>query len=236
MFGSARTFARLSSRHLENLSVSKKPESSQPNINVRNIHTRKNTCLPSQRATPGPTSKSMISHTKRYNSTSLSTPPPSIPETEKGGEPSNHDSQSTQGPSRMRIQFKCIAPAPSDSSQIPIEHTNNDPPSAAVEPPTCGHLNTHEFSSQAFHHGIVLVQCPSCLNRHLIADHLQWFTSNRTSDDPNFKDDHRTIIDLMRAKGEAVKRGRVVTSFQSRSSSQSQADTPKAGEVLEFYQ
>ncbi|KNZ62343.1 uncharacterized protein VP01_1282g4 [Puccinia sorghi] len=148
----------------------------------------------------------------------------------------NDDQGSTQGSSRMRIQFKCIAPSPS-SQPPPIQPPHDHSSIAAQEQPTCGHLNTHEFSSQAFHHGIVLVQCPSCLNRHLIADHLQWFTSNRTSDDPNFKNDHRTIIDLMRAKGEAVKRGRVITSHHARTNPQSQpADTQNSGEVLEFYQ
>ncbi|PLW14299.1 hypothetical protein PCANC_00048 [Puccinia coronata f. sp. avenae] len=145
----------------------------------------------------------------------------------------------SQGPSRMRIQFKCIAPSPSPtSSQTPLKPTSDSKATAATEQATCGHVNTHEFSSQAFHHGIVLVQCPSCLNRHLIADHLQWFTSNKTSDDPAFKNDHRTIIDLMRAKGEAVKRGRVVTSHHLRSdpASHPQQDAHNSGEVLEFYE
>ncbi|EFP81086.2 hypothetical protein PGT21_009662 [Puccinia graminis f. sp. tritici] len=225
MLSSTRNLTRLATRQLRNLSQKPAP-----------IHSRKISQLTQQ---PSPVSEPTTYHTRRYNSTtSLSNP--TLPEKEQQQEGETHDDQqsSTPGPSRMRIQFKCIAPSSSSSTS-----SLDPPPSDQQEATTtCDHLNTHEFSSQAFHHGIVLVQCPSCLNRHLIADHLQWFTSNRTSDDPNFKDDHRTIIDLMRAKGEAVKRGRVITSFQSNPTSQSpsspssQSDSPNVGEVLEFYQ
>ncbi|KAI7947370.1 hypothetical protein MJO28_009278, partial [Puccinia striiformis f. sp. tritici] len=118
---------------------------------------------------------------------------------------------------RMRIQFKCIAPSTTTTTQT-----------------ECGHLNTHEFSSQAFNHGIVLVQCPSCSNRHLIADHLQWFTSNKTSDDPNFKQDHKTIIDLMRAKGEIVKRGQLTSPSEYKLTTNTTTHSDDQGEVLEY--
>lgn len=39
----------------------------------------------------------------------------------------------------------------------------------------CGHRSSHEFTKRSYTKGIVLVQCPSCKNRHLIADHLGWF-------------------------------------------------------------
>ncbi|MBW0540529.1 hypothetical protein O181_080244 [Austropuccinia psidii MF-1] len=94
---------------------------------------------------------------------------------------------------RMRIQFTCTA------STNQNQNSNHQ----------CGHRNDHEFSSHAYHHGIVIVQCPACLNRHLIADHLQWFTSNKTSNDPNFFNDHKTIVDLMKSKGQNVKRGKI---------------------------
>lgn len=37
----------------------------------------------------------------------------------------------------------------------------------------CGNRSTHTVSKQAYHKGTVLIQCPGCTNRHLIADHLK---------------------------------------------------------------
>jgi len=49
----------------------------------------------------------------------------------------------------------------------------------------------------------VLVECPGCKNRHLIADHLGWFKDS-TQDGKLC-----TIEDLLKAKGEKVRRGRL---------------------------
>lgn len=43
------------------------------------------------------------------------------------------------------------------------------------EQPPCGHRSTHEFNKRSYEKGIVLIQCPECKARHLIADHLGWF-------------------------------------------------------------
>lgn len=83
----------------------------------------------------------------------------------------------------------------------------------------CGHRSTHEFSRRSYEKGIVIVQvsslcrleismaktacpilqCPSCMNRHLIADHLSWFTEDAS--------DPKTIEQMIAAKGGKVKRG-----------------------------
>ncbi|KAJ6580876.1 DNL zinc finger-domain-containing protein [Mycena capillaripes] len=65
----------------------------------------------------------------------------------------------------------------------------------------CGERSTHEFSRQAYESGLVLVQCPGCHNRHLIADHLGWFKESTE------EGKLRTIEDILRARGEKVTRG-----------------------------
>ncbi|KAJ7302945.1 DNL zinc finger-domain-containing protein [Mycena albidolilacea] len=65
----------------------------------------------------------------------------------------------------------------------------------------CGERSTHEFSRQAYESGIVLVQCPGCHNRHLIADHIGWFKESTE------EGKLRTVEDLLRARGEKVTRG-----------------------------
>lgn len=67
----------------------------------------------------------------------------------------------------------------------------------------CGHRSTHEFTYHAYTKGIVLITCPGCRNRHLIADHIGWF--KESTQDGKL----RTVEDLLRARGEQVQRGRV---------------------------
>ncbi|GMF04924.1 unnamed protein product [Ambrosiozyma monospora] len=57
----------------------------------------------------------------------------------------------------------------------------------------CETRSSHAISKQAYTGGTVLVQCPGCKNRHLIADHLKIFESKSI-----------TIEDIMAAKGESV--------------------------------
>ncbi|ROT37195.1 zf-DNL-domain-containing protein, partial [Sodiomyces alkalinus F11] len=60
----------------------------------------------------------------------------------------------------------------------------------------CNTKSTHHISKQGYHRGSVLVTCPGCRNRHVIADHLNIFS-----------DRHFTVEDLMREKGQLVKKG-----------------------------
>lgn len=52
---------------------------------------------------------------------------------------------------------------------------------------------SHKFSKQAYTTGLVLIQCPGCKNRHLIADNLNIFRDNKVN-----------LEDLMKAQGELV--------------------------------
>jgi protein import protein ZIM17 len=60
----------------------------------------------------------------------------------------------------------------------------------------CDTRSAHNVSKQGYHHGSVLITCPSCRNRHVISDHLNIFG-----------DKSLTVEDLMREKGRLVKRG-----------------------------
>ncbi|KAH7027312.1 DNL zinc finger-domain-containing protein [Microdochium trichocladiopsis] len=60
----------------------------------------------------------------------------------------------------------------------------------------CSERSTHVVSKQGYHRGSVLITCPSCRNRHVISDHLNIFGDRKM-----------TVEDLMREKGQLVKRG-----------------------------
>ncbi|KAH6650344.1 DNL zinc finger-domain-containing protein [Chaetomium tenue] len=60
----------------------------------------------------------------------------------------------------------------------------------------CDTRSRHRVSKQGYHHGSVLIACPSCKNRHVISDHLRIFG-----------DTAMTVEDLLREKGELVKKG-----------------------------
>jgi protein import protein ZIM17 len=51
---------------------------------------------------------------------------------------------------------------------------------------------TKVISKKSYEEGVVLVRCPGCENLHMIADNLGWFG------------EERNVVELMRAKGEAV--------------------------------
>ncbi|CCG83407.1 DNL zinc finger domain-containing protein [Taphrina deformans PYCC 5710] len=54
------------------------------------------------------------------------------------------------------------------------------------------------MTKQAYTKGTVLIQCPSCKNRHLIADNLKIFS-----------DTNINIEDILREKGESIEKGNV---------------------------
>ncbi|KAI1487161.1 DNL zinc finger-domain-containing protein [Biscogniauxia mediterranea] len=99
----------------------------------------------------------------------------------------------------------------------------------------CSHRSTHIVSKQGYHKGTVLITCPECRNRHIISDHLKIFGDRKI-----------TIEDLMREKGQLVKRGTLgedgdvefwedgtTTQRSTRSESSSTPSTEEGGEVEE---
>jgi len=51
------------------------------------------------------------------------------------------------------------------------------------------------MSKHAYQHGVVIMQCDGCKNKHLIADHLDWFKNGGV-----------TVEDLVKEKGETVQK------------------------------
>ena len=92
----------------------------------------------------------------------------------------------------------------STTSNVPAAQPNVEP-IAAEEPPSyqmtftckpCMNRSSHKISKQGYHHGAVLITCPHCKNRHVISDHLGIFSDSKV-----------TVEDILKAKGELVKRG-----------------------------
>ena len=100
--------------------------------------------------------------------------------------------------------------SPSDSSTAsatptPANQTSESELPEAERPPSykltftckpCKHRSTHYITKQGYHYGAVLITCPECKNRHVISDHLGIFA-----------DQAFTVEDLMRQKGDLVKKG-----------------------------
>ena len=68
----------------------------------------------------------------------------------------------------------------------------------------CKHRSVKRFTRHSYTKGVVMVQCGGCGNKHLLADHLGWF-----------EDSHKTIEDILREKGEEVKRLSVAVHIDS---------------------
>lgn len=60
----------------------------------------------------------------------------------------------------------------------------------------CDTRSSHVLSKQGYEEGTILVQCPGCKSRHLIADHLKIFSDNRIK-----------LEDILKAQGEGIQTG-----------------------------
>ncbi|KII92792.1 hypothetical protein PLICRDRAFT_89327 [Plicaturopsis crispa FD-325 SS-3] len=131
--------------------------------------------------------------------------------------PASSSSRVGTEPLRPNARSSSTSASPTPES-TPSTSVSTSSDSAPLEPPPdeprlsftmtctatgCTTRSSHTFTKRAYQTGVVLVQCPGCSNRHLIADHLGWF-SDATQGGKN-----PTIEDILRAKGEGVRRGRV---------------------------
>lgn len=111
----------------------------------------------------------------------------------------------------LRQQHTIPRPRPPQPATTTTTTTQTDQPSSPPQPrdeyeltftcTPCTRRSTHRISKHGYHRGSVLVTCPGCRNRHVISDHLGIFGSDRPGG--------WTIEDLLRERGEGVKRGRL---------------------------
>ncbi|KAF9432581.1 hypothetical protein BGZ76_010595 [Entomortierella beljakovae] len=88
-------------------------------------------------------------------------------------------------------------------THIQPQHTNPMPPNTDPKArmligftcTVCNHRSHKTMSKHSYNHGVVIMQCDSCKNRHLIADHLGWFKNGGV-----------TVEDLVKEKGETVQK------------------------------
>lgn len=78
------------------------------------------------------------------------------------------------------IRHNSTAPPPGDSAagaapgqKVPIGKVDKPQYQLTFTCKKCTTRSSHQLSKQAYHKGTVLIQCPGCKNRHLIADHLK---------------------------------------------------------------
>lgn len=89
--------------------------------------------------------------------------------------------------------------------EAPPSDTKEEPEEQVLDPKhqlligftckVCEVRSHHVMSKHAYTKGVVLIQCPDCKNRHLIADNLGWFKDTKTN-----------VEDLVKEKGEAIRK------------------------------
>jgi len=88
----------------------------------------------------------------------------------------------------------------------------------------CNHRSHKTMSKHAYQHGVVIMQCDHCKNRHLIADHLGWFKTGGVTVEDLVKERGETVQKLTKSY-QLVKDGEIALSTSSSSSSSSTTTT-----------
>ena len=116
---------------------------------------------------------------------SIPKPPSSAPK------PATQSQQAEQQQTRQQRE-----PSPNESPRPDIPANPQAYYQLSITCVPCGHRSHHNISKQGYQKGSILVACPECKNRHVIADHLKIFGEREV-----------TVEDLLREKGQLVRRG-----------------------------
>jgi len=76
-------------------------------------------------------------------------------------------------PSTVRFESSAAPPTSTDAPDSRLEREQVPSYELTFTCNVCKTRSSHRLSKQGYHHGTVLIQCPGCKNRHLIADHLK---------------------------------------------------------------
>ena len=94
----------------------------------------------------------------------------------------------TESPSPQREPTSQPDPPRETDTLLPTTTTSSTPPIAQVPSyqitftcRPCQTRSSHLLTKQGYHHGTVLITCPSCHNRHVITDHLRVFQNEKSS-------------------------------------------------------
>lgn len=114
------------------------------------------------------------------SSSSSSSPPssssPSSPSPSSEAEPtSSHGSPALGAPESEATGAAATGKQPLGKIEPRLSLTFTCQAGPEKDNPVCGHRSSHEFDKKSYEKGVVIIQCPECKARHLIADHLGWF-------------------------------------------------------------
>ncbi|KAG0225059.1 Threonine synthase-like 1 [Actinomortierella wolfii] len=151
-------------------------------------------------------------------------------------------SEDDEGISHNKEKVEAPKKSVMDDDHIQHQHQppmppNTDPKARMLIGFTCTVCNNRShktMSKHAYNHGVVIIQCDHCKNRHLIADHLGWFRNGGV-----------TVEDLVKEKGETVQKltapyqmikdgGYTKDSSSSTNSAASAGESNKTQEQIEF--
>ncbi|CAK9442006.1 uncharacterized protein LODBEIA_P58080 [Lodderomyces beijingensis] len=128
----------------------------------------------------------MLSRTIRLNAARICTrqSPPIAARILAHRVPHIHLHQHVSVPARWQSNSATVKPE--EQNELLIEFTCN----------VCDKRSSHHMSKQAYEHGTVLIQCPQCKSRHLIADHLGFI-----------RDDNFSLAEYLKSEGQSVDTG-----------------------------